>query len=384
MKNLYIKKLIAVFLIVANIFATNSFNVLAFSINTYVDDVKNKQKPVKNYYYLYSEETTETIINTTIDDKNNDDEEVLDENNQVEHKNIIDSLNDDGINEEYNDLSNTESDKTEDFYEPEEENEELIEEKDEENIVDNNEEEEEIEQKEDIDGNNEEKIDEKEIEEVENTEKTEENQENNDINEEVSTEENVEKEKDIASDIEDEDIIATESDIDIDENDKKEENFNDFNDFNDDEEKKESTNSEIEEIEKTSTVSQIEEAEKIEKVSTNSEILVSTESETRILIATYSKITWKIDKIEVATLSNIDIYDSLGNIETKENLAKAAKIKLINNLGKEKTIEVDLKWNLYKHIEIATNSKSEVHKFSIDKNWEKKNDMKKLLKEKFY
>ena len=379
MKNLYIKKLIAVFLIVANIFATNSFNVLAFSINTYVDDVKNKQKPVKNYYYLYSEETAETIINTTIDDKNNSDEEVLDENNQVEYKNIVDSLNDDGFNEDYNDLDNIDSDKTEDLYEPEEENEEFIEEKTEKNIEDDNEKEEETGLADNTNGESEEKTSEGEIEEVENTEKTGENQEKeqekNDINEEISTEESLDKEKDITNDIEDKGIIATESDIDIDEKDKKEENFND------DEEKKESTNSEIEEVERISTASKINEDEKIEKVSTNSEILVSTASETKILIATYSKITWKIEKIEVATLSNIDIYDSVGNTETKENLAKTAKIKLINNLGEEKTIEVDLKWNLYKHIEIATNSKSDVHKFSIDKNWQKKNDMKKLLKE---
>ena len=347
-----IKKLIAIVLVVANIFATNSFNVLATGIKEFVADFN--EEPTKNYYYLYKEEIVEETT-TFIYDEN--DEENVDE----ENKELIENEND--INSE-----------NVDDKEKIEENENIEEENDEN-------------KEEDLEGEEgEENFEPKEDEVDDNEEQVEETKEEVDLESENDTQDDVvDKEKEEIKEIEEldegEKNSENTSDFDTEGSEKDEATNSEIKEENKEEENEKASKSEIEEEkqeETDSVISTSSEYKEVEEIATNS-VVVSSKSETTFYIATYSKITWKIKSLEVATLSNINIYDSNGNADTKDNLAKTAKIRLINNLGEEKTIELDLKWNLYKHIEIATNSKTGIHKISVDVNWQKKNNMDKIL-----
>ena len=55
-KQFNFKRLIAITLVVANVFASTGFSVLANSVANIVYDSAINEKELKNYYYLYQEE----------------------------------------------------------------------------------------------------------------------------------------------------------------------------------------------------------------------------------------------------------------------------------------------------------------------------------------
>ncbi|MBQ2205077.1 MAG: BspA family leucine-rich repeat surface protein, partial [Lachnospiraceae bacterium] len=132
------------------------------------------------------------------------------------------------------------------------------------------------------------------------------------------------------------------------------------------------SDSELEEIvtatESEATIATDSNAEK----STISEISTATKS--ILVVATIPIVSWKIEKIYIATHSEIDYlaYDDTkpatkNNLDVENKLAKNARVLVSNNLGEKKIITVNLKWKLQKSVKIATRAAARTMPFRKEK-----------------
>ena len=167
-----------------------------------------------------------------------------------------------------------------------------------------------------------------------------------------------------------------------------------------------STNSEIESIEETfineatssevienieeATKSELSEEEILETLATSSEVEKSTESEIdksttseiekEIIVASISKISWKLKKVLISTYTSINVESKNKDKLLKEKLATYANVIIENNLGKEKVVKVNLKWKLFKQYEVNAKSKKTDEPISRDE-WRKDLKVEEFLSE---
>ena len=133
------------------------------------------------------------------------------------------------------------------------------------------------------------------------------------------------------------------------------------------EEKNEATESELKKVTAT-------ESEVVEINATASEVVKQQ------IIATVSKVSWKLKKVLIATFASVNVNAK----ETEKNrlarLATYANVILVNDKGEEKVFKVNLKWQLLKKYEV--NAKSSKKEAPISKNvWRKNLKVDDFIKE---
>lgn len=146
--------------------------------------------------------------------------------------------------------------------------------------------------------------------------------------------------------------IATESETTLDEN---------------VDEKNEATESELKKVTAT-------ESELLELTSTASEVVKQQ------IIATVSKVSWKLKKVLIATFASVNVSAKETEKNRMARLATYANVILVNDKGEEKVFKVNLKWQLLKKYEV--NAKSDKKEAPISKNvWRKNLKVDDFIKE---
>ena len=423
------KQVIATVLIVANVIASSGFAVFAGSVSQMVYDAAINEKELKNYYYLYQEEqqsiryyaeydvannisddlkdkvkmSLDDVLNTnTSDDSkgNSDNTSINDANSSVQSQLPNGSVNDDENDSE--EENKTEAEEPEDDEQTsaksENDNEETTVE---ETTVKETTAEEQTTETTIVETTTieqttiaEEQTTTKSVEEETTTKSTEEtSEEQSTTKEETSTSASEETttttksikestESNVNTNIVEEETTATTSDTDKEDNKEQVDT---------------ATNSTTEK-ENVATASQIVEEQiatqsetvltttatesEIVKVSTESEIATVSVVEKEVEIATYSKVviatvavvTWKVEKIFLSTVSEIDVLtydevndDTVEKDKVENHLAKTARVLVKNNLGETKVINVNIKWKLKNSVKIATRTAPNTLPFRKDK-----------------
>lgn len=182
--------------------------------------------------------------------------------------------------------------------------------------------------------------------------------------EETSKEETTSEEKVESKEVEEE--IATASDAEEVIEKVEEEEIATASEANDDidEENKDNkaTESEIE-IERALAENEIAtESEANEVVATESELdkLASTPSQTtetkEIIVATISKVSWKVKKVLIATYGSLNVHAKETEKDHVARLATYANIIIVNDKGDEKFLKVNLKWKMFKKYDVNAKS----------------------------
>ena len=308
------KKLISIILIVAMTITNNGLFVLADSVDNIVDQSLSTAQETPNYYY-YEETTTVEDYQAYLESENPG---VYDE--EVETKDYADKSEEDEIESsetfDVEETSKEESDEVEDTSES----------------TENEDEEETTTVREET---------EKETVNEKGEAATESNAEEiieQDEEEEIATSSEIETEEVI------EENIATESEI-LPEEENNVENL--------------ATESDINKV--VATESELE-----ENISTNSEAMIEKE----IIVATVSKISWKVKKVLIATFASINVKASETEKERVARLATYANVIIVNDKGDEKIFKVNLKWKLFKKYDV--NARSDKQEAPIPKEeWRK-------------
>ena len=388
-KQFNFKRVIAITLVVANVFASTGFSVLANSVANIVYDSAMNEKELKNYYYLYQEEkyryeeqtryyaeyNAEDNISDELKEKvKNRLDEALEQEGEVEETTSINDAtleekNDEETNDENSLEDNDNIEEKEDEEEPEDDKTETSEE-----VVGENSEEESTTSAEET--SIDETKEESEEESTTSTQETSEEETTEEVKEEstTATEESsettvetttisVETSTISETDIVEEEKVASESEVVV-------------------EEEKVATDSEVEHVE-VATESEVENiaTDSEAEVATDSEVEKATSSELEELVATKSIVViatvpvvkWEIAKIYLTTYSEIDLAKEEGKDSDdyiKNKLAKAAKVLVKNNLGESKLLTIRIKWKLQKKIVIATRAEARTMPFKKSK-WKK-------------
>ena len=335
-----IKKIISIVLIVAMTVTNNGLMVLADSVDSIVDHNTSQAQETPNYYYYEERTTTVEEYQAYLESQNPD---------------VSDSEEDITYDAKETYSEEPEADETEsssDTFDYEEIDETTTTEK-------STEEKNEIEEgttREEETSTNEALVEEttKETEIESSTEISTEK-----IVEEIATDSNIEENK-----IDDEDIStsseAIESTENVEETERKIASESEIlSDANFDDEKI-ATESELNEQIAT-------ESEVAEIIATSSEL----ENKKEIIIATVSKVSWKVKKVLIATYASLNVKTNETEKDRVARLATFANVILINDKGEEKIFKVNLKWQLLKKYEV--NAKSSKQDAPISKDIWRKN-----------
>ena len=317
-----IKKIISVVMIVAMTVTNNGLMVFADSVGNIVDHASSVVHETPNYY---EETTTVAAYQTYLESENPD---VFDDKD-TKSSDLVEEAEKEEI-ESSESLNANESESTEN-------------------------------EKEEATTESSEKINEAETidEETSDAEtKSEESVESKEAEKDIAT---VSDAEETIEQIEEEEI-ATASEVN---NDKDEEETNNV-----------ATVSDMESRNNVGEIDVATESEANETIATESElsVAVSTTSQAvenkEIVIATVSKISWKVKKVLIATYASLNVHAKENEKDHMARLASYANVIIINDRGEEKTFKVKLKWKLFKKYDV--NAKSDKQSAPIPKDvWRK-------------